>query len=42
MRRVAGDAVSALVLWLALAMGWGTESPATALVGWGTEAPSGR
>lgn len=25
---------------LLLAMGWGTESPAsTALVGWGTEAP---
>lgn len=27
---------------LLLAMGWGTESPATtAAVGWGTEAPSG-
>lgn len=31
--------MSALVLWLALAMGWGTEQPAA--VGWGTEAPSG-
>lgn len=31
--------MSALVLWLALAMGWGTEQPAA--VGWGTEAPHG-
>ena len=34
--------MTALFLTILLAMGWGTESPATALVGWGTEAPSGR
>ena len=33
--------MTTLFLTLLLAMGWGTESPATALVGWGTEAPSG-
>ena len=35
--------MTAFFLTLLLAMGWGTESPATtAAVGWGTEAPSGR
>lgn len=35
--------MTTLFLTLLLAMGWGTESPATtAAVGWGTEAPSGR
>lgn len=32
---------STILLSLALAFGWGTESPAsTAAVGWGTEAPA--
>ena len=34
--------MTTIFLTLALAFGWGTESPSTALVGWGTEAPSGR
>jgi hypothetical protein len=34
--------MTTIFLMLALAFGWGTEAPTTALVGWGTEAPSGR
>ena len=35
--------MTTIVFSLLLAMGWGTERPAsTAAVGWGTEAPSGR
>lgn len=34
--------MTTIYLLLALAFGWGTESPTTAAVGWGTEAPHGR